>query len=120
MADSPSLSDTPSFDSSYIEGIYQQFANFALVFNFCLFFFFHLFYFYFILFSGCENKDAETLQCLRSASSEALIRAGQLTTATRPSTLYLFAPVIDGTFLQERPVESFTTGKFARVPVLTG
>jgi hypothetical protein len=38
MADSPSLSDTPSFDSSFIEGVYQQFANFALVFNFPLFF----------------------------------------------------------------------------------
>ena len=71
-------------------------------------------------FSGCENKDAETLQCLRSAPSEALIRAGQLTTAARPSTLYLFAPIIDGTFLQERPVEAFTAGSFARVPVLTG
>jgi hypothetical protein len=116
MADSPSLSDTPSFDSSYIENIYQQFANFALVFNFPHFFPFLDFF----SFRGCENKGEETLQCLRSSPSEALIRAGRLTTATRPSTLYLFAPIIDGTFLLERPVEAFTAGRFARVRVLTG
>jgi len=98
IGDSPPFTYTPSFDSSYIEGIYQQFANFA----------------------GCEDKGAKTLQCLRSASSEALIRAGQLTNATMPLTLYLFAPVIDGTFLQERPVEALNAGRFVRVPVLTG
>ena len=116
MADSPSLSDTPSFDSSFIEGIYQQFANFALVFNFYNFFFRFLFF----VFRGCENKGEGTLQCLRSAQSGALIRAGQLTTAARASTLFLFAPVIDGTFLQERPVEALSAGRFSRVPVLTG
>ena len=88
MADSPPLGDTPPFDSSYIEGIHQQFANFALVFNFPLFLFFKYTFFP----SGCENQSTETLECLRSASSEALIRAGQLTTAARPSTLYLFRP----------------------------
>lgn len=115
MADSPSLSDTPSFDSSFIEGIYQQFANFALVFNLTFFSRFLIF-----VFRGCENKGEGTLQCLRSAPSGALIRAGQLTTAARASTLFLFAPVIDGTFLQERPVEALSAGRFSRVPVLTG
>ena len=116
MADSPSLSHTPPFNSSYIEGIYQQFANFALVFNFSLIPFLYTFFF----FSGCENEGVETLQCLRSAPSEVLIRAGQLITAAWPLTLYLFAPIIDGSFLKERPVEALKAGRFARVPVLTG
>ncbi|KAF8802083.1 alpha/beta-hydrolase [Phlegmacium glaucopus] len=98
IADSPSLSDTPLYNSAYIEGIYQQYAKFA----------------------GCENQGAGTLQCLRSAPSDALIRAGNLTTAARPSTLFLFAPVIDGEFLQERPVEAFRAGRFSGVPVLVG
>ena len=34
-----------------------------------------------------------------------LIRAGELTVA-KPLTLYLFDPIIDGTFLQEGPVEA--------------
>jgi carboxylesterase type B len=37
-----------------------------------------------------------------------------------PLTLYLFAPIVDGTFLQDRPVEAFKAGMFVRVPVLTG
>ena len=52
MGDSPPLSDMPLFNSSLIEGIYQQFANFTLVletllslsFFFFFFPFFNLFY----------------------------------------------------------------------------
>jgi hypothetical protein len=109
----------PSFDSSYIEGIYQQFANLALVFS-TLFSFFFLLLYHFFLFSGCEYEGAKTLQCLRSSSTEVLIRAGQLTNATMPLTLYVFSPIIDGTFLQERPVEAFEAGRFIHVPMLTG
>ena len=40
MADSPALNYAPSFDCSYIEDIYQQIANFALVPTFLVFHFF--------------------------------------------------------------------------------
>lgn len=116
MADSVSLSDTPSFNDPYIEDIYSQVASFALVFQVFLF----LSPFIIGVFSGCGYKGADTLQCLRSAPSEALIRAGYLATAARTSTLYLFAPILDGELLKIRPIESFKAGIFAHVPVLVG
>ncbi|KAF8904132.1 alpha/beta-hydrolase [Gymnopilus junonius] len=98
MGDSPSLSFTPTFDESYAEGIYEQFAEFA----------------------GCGNKSSSTLQCLRSASSEELTLAGSQVLVARPATLFVFAPGVDGEFLEERPVEAFKAGRFSRVPVLFG
>lgn len=69
--------------------------------------------------SGCQ--DATTaLSCLRSASSEALTSAGSQLLDARPSTLFVFAPILDGTVLPQRPVEAFQSGSFVRVPVLFG
>lgn len=87
--------------------------QFFLVFSF-------LFIYVIGIFSGCENQGANTLQCLRSAPSKALIRAGNLITAAASSTLFLFAPVLGGQFLQERPIEAFTAGRFSSVPMLAG
>ncbi|PPQ93082.1 hypothetical protein CVT25_003114 [Psilocybe cyanescens] len=98
MGDSPSMSFTPQFNQAYDEGIFQQFANL----------------------SGCENKATGTLQCLRSASSQALTLAGSQLLAARPSTLFVFAPIFDENFITERPVEAFKAGRFSRVPVLFG
>ncbi|KAF8969005.1 alpha/beta-hydrolase [Flammula alnicola] len=98
MGDSPSLSFMPLFNQSYDQDIFQQFSGFA----------------------GCENKGANTLQCLRSASSETLTVAGSQLTSSRPATLYVFAPILDGTLMIQRPVEAFKSGNFAHVPVLFG
>ncbi|KDR82334.1 hypothetical protein GALMADRAFT_817280 [Galerina marginata CBS 339.88] len=98
MGDSPSLSFVPLFNESYDEGIYQQFADLA----------------------GCGNKGSGTLLCLRSASSQALTLAGSQLLSARPATLFVFAPIVDGDFIGERPVEAFTSGHFSRVPVLFG
>jgi len=58
--------------------------------------------------------------CLRAQISSTLARAGSATIATRPTTLFVFAPTLDGAFLATRPVAAFTSGRFARVPVLFG
>ncbi|KAF9474048.1 alpha/beta-hydrolase [Pholiota conissans] len=97
MGDSPSLSFMPLFNQSYDQDIFDQFGTFA----------------------GCGN-DTNALSCLRSASSETLTRAGSQLILSRPATLYMFAPILDGTLMQQRPVEAFNSGKFAQVPVLFG
>ncbi|KAF9046768.1 alpha/beta-hydrolase [Panaeolus papilionaceus] len=97
MGDSPSLSFTPSFDGTYVEGIYEQFASFA----------------------GCP-KNAQTLSCLRSKSSDVLTAAGSKTLGARLDTLFVFAPILDNNFITQRPVEAFKAGNFARVPVFFG
>ncbi|KAF8969012.1 Alpha/Beta hydrolase protein [Flammula alnicola] len=99
MGDSPVLTSTPIFNESYAEEIYRQVAEFA----------------------GCGNETSTgTLQCLRSASSDALTLAGSKLRAARPATHFILSPVIDGDFVKERPIEAFAAGRFARVPLLFG
>ncbi|TFK39011.1 alpha/beta-hydrolase, partial [Crucibulum laeve] len=98
MGDSPSLSFVPGFSEPYVENIFMQFASFA----------------------GCGNLGEQTLACLRSASTATLTLAGSQTIAARPATLFVFAPIMDGEFIRERPVEAFASGDFAMVPVLFG
>ncbi|KNZ81847.1 Lipase 1 [Termitomyces sp. J132] len=97
MGDSPSLSFMPAFNDSYVEEIFQQFVTFA----------------------GCENAS-NVMQCLRTADGDTLAAAGSKVIAARTATLFTFAPILDGTFLRERPVEAFKNGHFAKVPVLFG
>ncbi|KAF8895158.1 Alpha/Beta hydrolase protein [Infundibulicybe gibba] len=97
MGDSPPLSFPPLFDSTYDEGIFEQFATLA----------------------GC-SIGPDVMPCLRAASSAALISAGSSTIDARTDTLFVFSPIIDGTFVKEHPVEAFRNGHFARVPVFFG
>jgi len=98
MGDSPSLNFVPAFNEDYDVEIYNQYSSFA----------------------GCGNKGADTLKCLRSADSNTLALASSRVLAARTSTLFVFAPILDGKFIQQRPVEAFMSGHFAHVPVLFG
>lgn len=60
------------------------------------------------------------MACLRGASTKSLATAGSDTLASLPSALYPFAPVVDGSFIQERPVDALLNGNFIDVPVLFG
>lgn len=60
------------------------------------------------------------MACLRAAPTDTLALAGKNTLANRTSTSYPFAPITDGLFLRERPVEAFASGNFVRVPMLFG
>ncbi|KXN87286.1 Lipase 2 [Leucoagaricus sp. SymC.cos] len=94
MGDSPSLSFVPSFNEDYDINLFNQYAELA----------------------GCGNQGDNALKCLRSASTEALALASSLLIAN----LFLYAPILDGRLIKERPVEAFNAGHFARVPVLFG
>lgn len=98
MGDSPSLNFMPTFDEEYDEDIFTQYAGFA----------------------GCGGRGSNTLRCLRSASANTLAMASSRVLAARTSTLFVFAPISDGSFIRERPVEAFKAGHFTRVPVLFG
>lgn len=97
IGDSPSLSFTPDYNDAFIDGLFQEYATNA----------------------GCGTA-ADVMACLRSADVNVLAAAGPKTTANHPSTIYLFAPVVGGSFILNRPVESFTSGAFAKVPMLFG
>ena len=115
MGDSPSLNFMPSFSESYDEDIFTQFANIAYVLSWVLITCVITLFWY----RGCQDTTTD-LSCLRSVSSETLTLAGSQLLGTRPSTIFVFAPIFDGTFLPKRPVEAFNSGGFAQVPVLFG
>ncbi|KAJ7166076.1 alpha/beta-hydrolase [Mycena filopes] len=99
MGDSPSLSYLPDNTDPFVENLFTQFAGLA----------------------GCgTGTGAAMMACLRAAPVNTLALAGSRTLANRTSSLYPFAPITDGTFIRQRPVEAFRSGKFARVPVLFG
>ncbi|KAF5352026.1 hypothetical protein D9758_009417 [Tetrapyrgos nigripes] len=98
MGDSPSLTFTPFATGDYLEGIFSQYASFA----------------------GCDPNAQDALKCLRSADISVLKSAGAQLDANRTSTLFIFAPILDGKYITERPVEAFASGRFARVPVFFG
>ncbi|KAJ3512389.1 hypothetical protein NLJ89_g3547 [Agrocybe chaxingu] len=105
MGNSPSLSYMPAYKSSYVENIYAKFVSLT----------------------ACAGQTgAKALRCLRAAPVLDIIRAGSGVLTEYPATLYVFAPILDGTVLSTRPVDAFyprsssTTPKFSRVPVLFG
>ncbi|KIK68255.1 hypothetical protein GYMLUDRAFT_91814 [Collybiopsis luxurians FD-317 M1] len=97
MGDSASLSYMPDFNSDYLDDVFDLFAGFA----------------------GCSSSS-DAMSCLMDADSATLASAGTKVLSNRTSTLFVFAPCIDGTFLATRPVEAFKSGKFSKVPVLFG
>lgn len=97
MGDSPSLNALPHYTDAFVENLFKQFAGFA----------------------GCGGSPT-VMPCLRALPVNKLALAGSKILANRTSSLYPLAPIMDGTFIRERPVEAFRNGNFARVPVLFG
>lgn len=96
MGDSGPLASLLPPDDPYVEAIFDRFSSHA----------------------GCSGANA--MACLRSAPVEVLTQSGHDTIAAQPTTLFLFQPVFDGTFLTERTVSAFSQGNFARVPIVFG
>jgi para-nitrobenzyl esterase len=57
-----------------------------------------------------RNFGCTTATCLRNIPAPKLV-------AAQPGE---FFPIIDGTVLRQKPVDAFTSGRFNRVPVITG
>ncbi|KAJ7815976.1 Alpha/Beta hydrolase protein [Mycena olivaceomarginata] len=98
MGDSPSLSFLPHYNDAFTENLFSQFVGLV----------------------GCSGTGSAIMACLRAAPTDSLALAGSKTLANRTSSFYPFAPIADGHFIRDRPVEAFRSGKFARVPVLFG
>ncbi|KAF7354614.1 Carboxylic ester hydrolase [Mycena sanguinolenta] len=98
QGDSPSLSFLPHYNDTFAENLFAQFAGFA----------------------GCSGTGSAIMACLRAAPTNTLALAGSQILANRSSSFFPLAPIADGSFIQERPVEAFRSGNFARVPVLFG
>ncbi|KAJ7105963.1 Alpha/Beta hydrolase protein [Mycena epipterygia] len=97
MGDSPPLLAMPAHTDTFVEDLLAQFAGLA----------------------GCSGAR-DTMSCLRSASTEQLASGGSATLANLTSALFPFGPILDGTFITQRPVEAFRQGKFIHVPVFFG
>ncbi|KAJ7983154.1 Alpha/Beta hydrolase protein [Mycena polygramma] len=100
MADSPPSIALAHYTDPFIENIFTEFVGLA----------------------GCGNSGngSATMACLRAASTVTIATAGAKTLANLTSSLYPIGPILDGTFITERPVEAFRNGHFIRVPVLAG
>ncbi|KAJ7048300.1 Alpha/Beta hydrolase protein [Mycena amicta] len=97
MGDSPPILAMPHYTESFIEDLFTSFAANA----------------------GCSTA-ADTMACLRAASTKALSAAGPATHGPLSSALFPLGPIADGTFITQRPVEAFRSGRFIRVPVFFG
>ncbi|KAL1301422.1 hypothetical protein AAFC00_005678 [Neodothiora populina] len=71
---------------------------------------------------ACESKsDSEILACLRDASYEAITDGqGAVFAKYNPSVRWAWQPVIDGDIISRRPTDAWTSGKWNKVPILTG
>ncbi|THV05685.1 alpha/beta-hydrolase [Dendrothele bispora CBS 962.96] len=98
MGDSPCNTFTPFATGDYLETLFSQYASYA----------------------GCNSDASDVLDCLRSADISVLQSAGTQLSNNRTSTLFNFAPILDGEYVTQRPVEAFSNGRFARVPVFFG
>jgi carboxylesterase type B len=66
-------------------------------------------------------KDPKILTCLRGLPSETVDNAGKEVFArSDPSIRWAWQPVIDNDIISRRPIEAWKSGKFHRVPILTG
>ncbi|KAF7356152.1 Carboxylic ester hydrolase [Mycena venus] len=100
IGDSPPLIYLPHYTDPFIEELFTQFAGRA----------------------GCGNSGngSAIMACLRAAPTGTIATAGRDTLANLTSALYPFGPIVDGSFIRERPVEAFKNGNFVRVPVMMG
>ncbi|KIY74413.1 alpha/beta-hydrolase [Cylindrobasidium torrendii FP15055 ss-10] len=103
MGDSPALSSMPRYNDTVPDEVFRRFASLA----------------------GCEvlspSANTDLMPCLRNASVEALIYAGNATAiAYSGLTIFRFTPLVDGKLIIERPVEAFRSGNFVKVPMFFG
>ncbi|KAI1637753.1 Alpha/Beta hydrolase protein [Biscogniauxia mediterranea] len=65
--------------------------------------------------------DPEILTCLRGLPSETVDAAGKEVFArSDPSVRWAWQPVLDGDIISRRPLDAWKSGKWHKVPILTG
>lgn len=76
----------------------------------------------FLLEAGCfEASDDEVIKCLRDLD---LLKVAQASVAIhnhyQKDERYAFQPVIDGEMIRQAPIKSWKSGKWNKIPILTG
>ncbi|GIC93194.1 putative extracellular lipase [Aspergillus udagawae] len=76
----------------------------------------------FITEAGCTDRpQSDIMNCLRSQPSSTVINASfTIFDRYNPSVRWAFQPVIDGDLIKRRPIDAWRSGKWNKMPVLTG
>ncbi|GFF36787.1 lipase 1 [Aspergillus udagawae] len=76
----------------------------------------------FITEAGCTDRpQSGIMDCLRSQPSSTVINASfTIFDRYNPSVRWAFQPVIDGDLIKRRPIDAWRSGKWNKMPVLTG
>ncbi|PKX90410.1 putative extracellular lipase [Aspergillus novofumigatus IBT 16806] len=76
----------------------------------------------FITEAGCTDRpQSEIMNCLRSQPSSTVINASfTIFDRYNPSVRWAFQPVIDGDLIKRRPIDAWRSGKWNKMPILTG
>ncbi|KAF2194347.1 alpha/beta-hydrolase [Zopfia rhizophila CBS 207.26] len=76
----------------------------------------------FVAAAGCSDApETSIFPCLREQPANAVINASfTVFDAHNPSLRWAFQPSIDGTLIKRRPTESWKTGRWQKMPILTG
>ncbi|KAF9046268.1 alpha/beta-hydrolase [Panaeolus papilionaceus] len=98
IAESPPFGTTPNNTDPDVQSVFNEFAKNA----------------------ECSTKGTKTMSCLRKLTSKELALAGSKTLDSRPATLFVFGPIVDGSFVQTTPLQAFSSGIFSHVPILVG
>ncbi|KAF2162600.1 hypothetical protein M409DRAFT_26842 [Zasmidium cellare ATCC 36951] len=71
---------------------------------------------------GCAGKpESEILSCLREASSETVTAAQtKVFDEYNPSVRWAWQPVLDDDIISRRPLDAWKSGKWHKVPIITG
>lgn len=72
--------------------------------------------------TGCSKVEkAETISCLRSQPEKVIVDAqSHVFYKYNPSLRWAFQPVIDSELIHRRPIDAWRSGKWNRVPIMTG
>lgn len=76
----------------------------------------------FLIEASCSDlPESEIMTCLRSAPSKAITEASEtIFTKYNPSVRWAFQPVIDQDIIATRPIDAWTSGKWNKMPIMTG
>ncbi|GAB1198695.1 hypothetical protein APSETT444_008023 [Aspergillus pseudonomiae] len=72
--------------------------------------------------AGCKDAPRqEVMDCLRSQPESAITNASfSVFDRYNPSVRWAFQPVIDGDLIKQRPIDAWKSGKWNKMPILTG
>lgn len=72
--------------------------------------------------TGCHGLPSSSiLPCLRNASEATIVSASNIVFASyNPSVRWAWQPVMDDQLIPRRPLDAWTSGKWNKVPILTG